>query len=85
MPYVKAATRVVLEENGLERLALLHLEAGDVAYCIWRLLARFVALNKVSFKTYASVLGILEAVKLEMYRAVVGPYEITKMIENGDV
>jgi hypothetical protein len=38
-----------------------------------------------SYFSYNEVVGVLECVKLEMYRRLVAPYEDRKCKENGDV
>ncbi len=39
----------------------------------------------VSYTTYNEVVGVLECVKQEIYRRVIGPYENEKKHANGDV
>ncbi len=41
--------------------------------------------NKPTYADFNTVLGCLEATKLELYRRWIAPYEDKKLIENGDV
>ncbi len=38
-----------------------------------------------NYDNYNTVIGVLESMKLEMYRRTVAPYEDLKVQENGDV
>ena len=41
--------------------------------------------GRPSYANYNEVIGVLEALKLEIYRRLVAPYEDQKIRENGDV
>lgn len=88
MPYIKKEDRAKLDYN-IDRL--LHnvmvdfnenTEDGAMNYIISKML------GKIYSKRYFNLnraIGMLECVKQEFYRKVVGPYEETKIIENGDI
>ena len=57
---------------------------GELTYELYMLCVTALP-PRPHFSDYATVLGCLEATKLELYRQHVVPYEIGKLIENGDV
>lgn len=87
MPYIKKENRPNIDirvDPLVEHLKSLPVEEQDGAlnYAITRILKsvypmRYFHLNRA--------LGVLNAVTLEFYRRVAGPYEDTKIKENGDV
>ena len=58
-------------------------QAGDINYCITTLLTKAGKPN--GYEQYSALVGILETVKMELYRRMVAPYEDKKCKENGDV
>lgn len=92
MPYIKQARREVLDQyiNGLaDYIKQTNLESswlGDVNYCITRLLMRLVqTFGPMRYWMAVSLLGTLEAVKIEIFRRAIGPYENKQQEINGDV
>ncbi|KKW19824.1 MAG: hypothetical protein UY63_C0005G0007 [Parcubacteria group bacterium GW2011_GWA2_51_10] len=87
MPYIKKDKRPSIDQlvNPLiKHFKDLPLEDqdGSLNYAITKIL------KEVYPKKYFHVnraLGMLSAIALEYYRKVVGPYEDTKIAENGDV
>lgn len=85
MPYINAETRAelapqlnVLKET-VDRFGL-----GVLNYIITQLIVKWIG-PQPSYRTYNDVIGVLECVKLELYRRMVAPYEDVKRGENGDV
>ena len=39
----------------------------------------------LKYRRFNALLGVLEAIKLELYRRIIGPYEDTKIWVNGDL
>ncbi len=81
MPYVKAGAR--------ERLAAtesfpLPANAGELNYVVTRLCDRMLG-SDVNYSKINALIGALECAKLELYRRVAAPYEVSKSLENGDV
>ncbi len=58
---------------------------GQLTYQLTRVAILYLEAKGQSYQTYAEILGALEATKLELYRRSIGPYEDTKIKENGDV
>lgn len=59
---------------------------GVLNYTITRLLQGVLKLiDEPKYTKFNTALGILEGVKLELYRRQVAPYEDKKIAENGDV
>ena len=79
MPYIKK------EERIMDMLLDTPSSPGQLAYCIQKLVSDYMELSGRNYTTYAMVTGILETLKLELYRRVIGPYEEFKKDENGDV
>lgn len=73
--------RQIEEDDGNQRLATVP---GLANYSITALLLTLIE-GQESSATYNAVIGLLESVKLEMYREHVAPYENQKKFDNGDV
>jgi hypothetical protein len=92
MPYIPTARREVLDKY-VEGLAAYikgtNLESswmGDVNYVITRLLMQLVrTFGTIKYWQGVAILGTLEAVKIEVYRRVLSPYENEQARINGDV
>jgi hypothetical protein len=88
MPYIKTGKRPHLDDAlrpliaWLEAAPLREVD-GEVNYVITRILHS--AAYPTTYADFNRALGVLEAVKLELYRRRIAPYEDTKISENGDV
>jgi len=80
MPYIKQEQR-----NQLEDIDTPAITAGELNYCITKLVCEYINSNKLNYQTINDIVGALEGAKLEFYRRVAAPYENVKMKENGDV
>jgi hypothetical protein len=78
MPYVNAKSRRFLDNGGIP------VNAGELNYCITRLIQKYLK-PETSYQKYNDVMGVLEGVKLEIYRRKIASYEDGKIEENGDV
>jgi hypothetical protein len=59
---------------------------GSVNYIITRLLhAAYAVQTDPHYQDFNAAVGVLESVKLELYRRYVAPYEDGKIATNGDV
>jgi len=76
MPYVKPEERGVIYAQ----------TPGQLNYQITTLVDRYIK-NKggISYSNINEVVGVIECVKLELYRRIASPYEDKKIQENGDV
>jgi len=89
MPYIRE--REWLDRNLAPLITAMtddpNVSAGEVNYAITRIVAAWHpdGVKNMSYEALNAKLGVLEAVKLELYRRVVAPYEDTKCKENGDV
>lgn len=82
MPYIKLEAR---ERIGCVPIVqLTGLAPGELTYALYSLCANQVPLQ-YTYADLASILGCLEACKLELYRRVVTPYENKKIEANGDI
>lgn len=75
MPYVKTERR---------RAGTLD-TPGELAYHVQQLVKTYLTAKGESFTTYSQVLGMLEAVKLDLWERRVKRYEEFRCKENGDV
>ena len=86
MPYIKPEYRGWIETGISELLDAIEIDEsskdGKLNYAITRLIDE---LYEPSYSQYNRAIGVLECVKLELYRRLVAPYEDTKISENGDV
>lgn len=87
MPYIKKEQRPVIDELVkplIEHLKSLPMEEqdGSLNYAITKIIKHVYPQKYFHFNR---ALGVLTAIKLELYRHIIGPYEDTKISENGDV
>ena len=85
MPYIDQPSREWYEPQ-LKQLALLlrRDQPGHLNYLLTRLIVAWLPIRPC-YADYNTVLGVLEAAKLELYRRMVADYEDSKCEENGDV
>ena len=57
---------------------------GDVNYCLTRIVNSLCP-QPYSYTNINNAIGVLECIKLELYRRVAVPYENLKKTQNGDV
>ena len=81
MPYVPPERRMGIDPL-IEQLADQLHGSGDYNYALTRLLARS---RRLSYQQINMVIGVLECVKLELYRRLAAPYEDQKKDQNGDI
>ena len=77
MPYIDRKDRQQLTQR-------LPDNAGELAYVLSQSVDAYLATHKVNYAKYAEVIGVLETLKLELYRRFTGPYEDGKRMHNGD-
>lgn len=91
MPYIKQERRE--GPLGLGFDGNIPGTAGELNYVlsqvVWQYLEWYGGscspLGNECYQAYNDVIGVLECLKLEVYRRLVAPYEEEKMAENGDV
>lgn len=79
MPYIKQKQKDELEVTG--KLT----NAGELNYALTIICKRYFQDNGGRYQQINDVLGALSGCQMEFYRRLVGPYEDTKIKENGDV
>lgn len=87
MPYISPEKRVGLDEFLAD--VPRNLTAGEVNYLITDILLTHLGNRfggpRPRYDDYNEAIGVLECVKLELYRRAVAPFEDIKREENGDV
>ncbi len=85
MPYIRApkaepwTPRKPLEDGG-------QIGPGDLNWSVHQRVAEYLRVNGgLSYRTINDVVGVLECVKMELYRRLAAPYEDAKKVQNGDV
>lgn len=81
MPYIKKNQRdalTILSVNDAEN-------AGELNFLLTSVIKQYIDYNGLNYQHINDVLGALEGAKIEFYRRIAGPYEETKIKENGDV
>jgi len=84
MPYIKPEDREPLD-GLIDELANKLGNCGDLNYAMTRIAHRYIQEYGHRYKTMNEVIGAIECMKLELYRTVAGPYEDSKIDENGYV
>lgn len=91
MPYIDEEDRKDLQPELFDLVDKMFFSVDDlqraaqINYDFTYLLDRLYNGSKNSYRQFNEQLGILEAVKLELYRRRIAPYEDKKIEENGDV
>ena len=89
MPYITQERRKYFDMkifDILETLEAVEVTAGDMNYIITRILTGAYKLTTAPrYDKINTCVGILDCVKLELYRRIASPYEDIKIEENGDV
>ncbi|KKL48710.1 hypothetical protein LCGC14_2322800 [marine sediment metagenome] len=82
MPYIKSEQRIKLDRltQGFDYSTL---SEGELNYFFTRILTIWI--NPINYARYNSAVGVLESVKLELYRRRIAEYEDGKKEINGDV
>ena len=81
MPYIPNIDRLPLESQFAETPS----DPGELAYVLSQIVdAYFSSFERVNYAAHAEVIGVIETLKLEIYRRFTGPYEDTKRAENGE-
>lgn len=81
MPYIDQKQRKELD-RWLSTIVMFDLPPGELHYVITRLLLKTKPKN---YTDYNMLIGVLENIKLELYRRVIAPYEDDKKYKNGEV
>ena len=91
MPYIKPQDREQYAEIIDEFFNTLILNnpdksfsEGEFNYVVSKLSNRLLN-HKKSYATANKIIGVLECIKLEIYRRAIAEYETEKIIENGDI
>ncbi len=86
MPYITQEDRAKYDEE-IYALAiqLVDVPAGHVNYAISKMFSIMIKESGESYATYNALVGVLECVKLELFRTRIAPYEHRKAIENGPI
>lgn len=87
MPYIKKEQRPAIDELVeplIDHIKSLPVEDqdGSMNYAVTKLIKH---VYPQKYFHYNRALGVLTAIKLELYRKLVGPYEDTKISQNGEV
>lgn len=87
MPYIKKENRPAIDQ--LLEPIINHLKSlpqeeqdGSLNYIVTKIIKN---IYPQKYFHYNRALGVLTAITHELYRRVIGPYEDTKIKENGDV
>ncbi len=79
MPYVTQERRRTLNAGGTIETA------GDLNYVLTSVVFDWLMQRSENYDNYNTVIGVLESMKLEIYRRTVSVYEDLKRDQNGDV
>ena len=85
MPYIKHEDRARLGLDWQAGDVPTALSAGQLNFLFSVLIKKYIFTKGQTYQTFNDIVGALEGCKLEVYRRLVGPYEDTKIKENGDV
>jgi len=84
MPYIGQGARLHLEP-ALRELFKTSLGLGDINYVITKAILNYLEAMGRNYHSYASVVGMLDTIKNELYRREINGYEEEKCMQNGDV
>ena len=80
MPYIKTDDRPLLDKIIVQIPK--ELTMGELNYLITKIL---LTTEPQCYIDYNALVGVLECVKLELYRRAIAKYENKKITDNGDV
>lgn len=83
MPYIKQSERREIDEA--VDLLPVGMSAGQLNYTLTRIAHRYWNFGGQNYQAFNDILGAMDGAKFELYRRRIGPYEDTKIAENGDV
>lgn len=85
MPYIKKSERekfrIILDNFGKLNITSI----GEFNYLISSMLVIMIKRVKPDYYFYNNLIGVLECIKLELYRRAITPYENSKCETNGDL
>ena len=84
MPYIKEDTRDAME-CCIDNLSFLVESKGDLNYAICHLVGKCILQNKIGYKEISEMIGAVHDAENELRRRLLVPYEVEKIVENGDV
>lgn len=79
MPYIDKERRQQIDEGSLPA------SSGELNYVITQACTTYLSMWGMSYHHINEIVGVLECVKLELYRRIAAPYENVKKVTNGDV
>lgn len=79
MPYISSPVRESLNDGRMP------LKSGELNFVLAAHIDNYLVNHTVSYTSINDVIGVLECLKLEVYRRIAAPYEDKKISENGDV
>ena len=82
MSYIKKSQRYDLDKT-ISNIS--KLDVGKLNYLVTRLMLKYISENGESYKHYNDIIGVLECVKMELYRRRISAYENKKINENLDM
>ena len=84
MPYIYQNERKVIDPI-VEQLAMVIASPGSINYAVTRLIHQHLENKGVRYANLNECIGVLECIKLELYRKIAAPYEDIKLSETGDI
>lgn len=85
MPYIKQVDRIKFDSVIKSFFTDNINSEGELNYVITSICKEYLRWEGKRYTTLNTIIGVLECAKHELYRRIVGPYEDTKIKENGDV
>ena len=81
MPYINPIKRAQMVAMDVRPA-----QPGELNYALSSIVDRYLSdCGGAKYGNYNDVIGVLECMKLELYRRFIGPYEDEKLVENGEV
>jgi len=78
MPYIKQDDREQLKE-------FIPSTPGELNYVLHCMILEYLDDKGLNYTTFNEIIGVLECIKIELYRRIGGFYEDIKIKENGDL
>ena len=88
MPYISEENRVALNEAILQlgaALSTMEGFAGNLNYSVSKIINNHLNHKGLNYANLNEIVGVLDCIKMELYRRVAAPYEDLKIQQNGDV
>lgn len=83
MPYINKVERIPIDKHVDQLVHIINDSPGAMNYAVTKLIHGYLEDHGLCYVNLNAMIGVLECAKQELYRIIGGPYENTKIRDNG--